>query len=301
METNKLRIFITVAKTESVRKSAEILNITPSAISKTLKYLQEELQLQLLVPSGRGLILTPEGRRLAFESERLLKDLDELKFNLKSNLQSQIEKPIRISTFEVFSTYFLDVLCDVKLSERKIILHESSPGELEMSVAQNQVDFGITYMPVPFPDVEHIKVTSIEMGTFKRKDSFLGIPIRDLPYVVPVMPFHGTPTRNQGLDGWPAEAFIRKVKYEVTLMESALELCRQGRCAGYFPIFVIQRHNKKYREDYSLVRHRIPKLGEACETDVYLVKRKDQAETDLIKLGYRLIRMGTKAPLGFGG
>ena len=60
--------------------------------------------------------------------------------------------------------------------------------------------------------------------------------------MVPALPITGSPTLVRGLDGWPEDAYERHVKYEVTLMESALELCRQGRVAGYFPRFIVEEN-----------------------------------------------------------
>ena len=71
METSKLRVFVTVAKTESVRKAAEILNLTPSAVSKIFHQIEDELGETLLTPSGRGLRLTAEGRYFADRAEKL--------------------------------------------------------------------------------------------------------------------------------------------------------------------------------------------------------------------------------------
>lgn len=300
METDKLRVFITIAKTESIRKAAEILNLTPSAVSKIYHKVEKDVGETLLTPSGRGLKLTTEGRFLAERAEKLIAELDDLKVFIKNTSLEKREAPLRIATFEVFSTYFLQVLGEGGLDNRKIVLHESLPGDLERQVATEKVDLGITFNPTPFPDVEHLRITRIEMGTFRKKATFEGLPIEELPYVVPAMPTQGMPSRNQGLDGWPLNAFTRKVAHEVTLMESALELCRQGRCAGYFPTFIIQFHNKKYRPEYSLIRH-IPTPHDSCYTDVYIAKRKDAGESRDVKLVAKLLRLGTKVAPGFTG
>ncbi len=301
METSKLKVFLAIAKTESIRGAAEIANLTPSAVSKIFHQLQDELGVQLLVPVGRGLKLTPEGRHFSEESERIIDELERLKKTVAGMSERKRESPIVLATFEVFSTYFLQVLESQKGMDKKIVLHETLPGSLEQAVACGKADFGITYIPVAFPEVEHLKISRIEMGTFRKRGSFERLPPEDLPYVVPVMPLQGAPTRHQGLDGWPNRAFTRKVAHEVTLMESALELCRQGLCGGYFPTFIIQLHNRRYRPEYSLVRHSTPKPGTACHTDVYLVKRKNEPENRNSKFVGGLVRMGTRVAPGFTG
>ena len=149
---------------------------------------------------------------------------------------------------------------------------------------------GITYMPIPSPQLDFLKVTTIEMGVYAKKGALKGIAQNQLPYVVPVTPLQGVPTKARGLDGWPADAFERKVTHRVTLMESALELCRQGLVAGYFPAFVICEHNKRVTEDYQLERRRVPTDCKVSYSDVFVVKRKSTAEDAVIKQLAKAIR-----------
>jgi DNA-binding transcriptional LysR family regulator len=133
------------------------------------------------------------------------------------------------------------------------------------------------------------------MGVYKLRGSFPGELQENLPFVIPVFPVNGVPTRVKGLDGWPETNYERKVKFQVTLMESALELCRQGRCAGYFPSFVIEAHNEKYRREFHLERHPFERHRKRCYSDVYLVKRKDHTESELMKSLAKMLRLGTKS------
>ncbi len=294
MDTIKLRYFAVLAKTSNVRRAADILRLSPSALSKVVRHLELELGVTLVTPQGRGITLTKEGRQLAQRIEPILLEIDTLKKDIQSEIDTKKENPLVLATFETFSTHFLDVLNPVEWAHRKLILHEVIPGELEYAVDQGKADFGITYLPFPNPNVDHIKVSRIIMGVFRRKKSFTGIHQQDLPFVVPVFPLFGTPTRVKGLDGWPDTAYQRKVQFEVTLMESAFELCRKGLCAGYFPSFVVCRHNKKVKSEYELERHPLEGATERCYNDVYVVKRKDRAEDKDLKLIAKLVRLGTR-------
>ena len=294
MESERLRYFLALAKTESLRKAAELLNISPSALSKSIHLLQDQLGLELIVPLGRGLTLTDAGRELARRSELILQSLDEMAQDLHDLKQIKKENPIKLGTFEVFSTHFLSVLSEVKWQERGLVLHELIPGALESAVASGQVDYGLTYMPIPFSGCEFIKITKIEMGVYTSKDAFPNITQCDLPFVAPVLPIGATPTRIRGLDGWPEEAYERKIRFQVTLMESALELCRLGKCAGYFPVFVVQRHNLKLNPKYQLERRPSPYGAKKCFSDVYIVKRVGHAEDNDLKLLAKMVRVGCK-------
>ena len=291
METTRLRHFKAVFEAGSVRKASETLSLTPSALSKSIHALQDSLGLELFQHIGKSLVLTENGKTLSKRLPSILGEIDRLTHELQENTHIKKEKPIRIATFEVFSTYFLAGLDDVGLFERSLHLYEGDPGEIESAVAEGRVDFGVTYIPEPYPGCEHIKITSIEMGVFAQKNAFLDLPQEKLPYVVPICPLSGTLSKIKGLDGWPSHAYERKIRYRVTLMESALELCRQGKAAGYFPAFVVKLHNKRHKEAYELTRRRYDFSGNKCSCNVYLVKRKECEETRDIKKIAKMLRL----------
>ncbi len=288
MDLVKARYFIKIVDTGSMTRAAEVMNVSTSALSKATKILESQLGVDLITYSGKNIVVTDAGQMFAKEARRILRDVDEMEERLKQ--KTAPKEQIRIATFEVFSTYFLSVLNELPWGERSIVLHDSAPGQIEQAVADNQVDFGITYSPVPLPEVDLLKIISIEMGVFTSAHAFKNVAQSDFPFVIPVGPLMGQPTRMKGLDGWPPDAYERKVKYEVTLMESGLELVRQGRAAGYFPKFVIVEHNRRFRDEFQLVRRRSPYSDRICTTDVYLIKRKSDIEGETLKQIAKQIR-----------
>lgn len=291
MNLRRLEYFLTIAETGNLRQASEILHLTPPALSKAMKLLEEELGSKLWIADGRRIILTDSGKILLKKAPALINDFKALKETLENPVDKS--KPIRIGTFEVFSTYFLTFLKTLNWQDRSLELHELLPGEVEKYLIEGAIDVGITYMPIPNPQLDFIKVTSIELGVYAKKGSLKGIVQSQLPYVVPVAPLQGVPTQVRGLDGWPEDAFERKVTHRVTLMESALELCRQGLVAGYFPCFVICEHNKRFNEEYHLERRRPPALTDCKvrKADVFIVKRKSTAEDVIIKQLAKAIRV----------
>lgn len=290
MNLRRLEYFLTVAQTGSLQKASELLNVSPPALSKSMKVLEDELEAKLWIRDGRKIILTDLGKTLLQRAPHLMAELRSLKEGLTTNTKGPL--PVKIGTFEVFSTYFLSFLNRLEWNDHSLEMHELLPGEIEKYLVNGEIDYGITYMPIPDPQLDFLKVTSIEMGVFTRKGAFKGIPQHQLPFVIPAMPLQGVPSRVRGLDGWPEDAYHRKVLHRVTLMESALELCRQGRAAGYFPVFIANEHNKRFREELHLERRKSPYPGRVCVNDIFLVKRKSQEETTISKQlakGLRLV------------
>jgi DNA-binding transcriptional LysR family regulator len=281
MNLNRLEYFLVLAKTGNLHKASEILHVSAPAISKAMKVLEQELDIPLWVRTGRQNSLSDAGKLLLKRAPVLINELRDLRTTLSAKVGGP--QPVRIATFEVFSTYFLRFLDVVDWNNHALELHELLPGEVENYIARGDVDIGITYMPVPHPDLDFLKVASIEMGVFTRKGAFQGVAQPELPFVVPIMPLQGVPTRVRGLDGWPDDAYNRKVLHQVTLMESALSLCRQGRVAGFFPLFIVKEHNKHVIEQYQLERRSSPYNGRVCSADVFIVKRKSYEETAIIK------------------
>lgn len=280
MNFRRLEYFSVLAQVGNLRKAAEMLHVSAPALSKAMKVFEDEMDTTLWIRDGRRIILTDAGKALLKKTQVLLGDLKNFKESL---LEKSAQKSIRIGTFEVFSTYFLTMLDQLPWDEHKLELHELLPGEVEKFCVRGDIDLGITYMPVPTPELDFLKITSIEMGVFTRRGAFQGLPQPELPFVIPVMPLQGIPTKVRGLDGWPEDSYQRKVKHKVTLLESALELCRQGRVAGYFPVFIAEEHNKRVEEKFRLERRASPYGERKCRADVYIVKRKSSEETVVTK------------------
>ena len=76
MNLPDLRVFTVVARHDSLHAAAEELHLTPSAISKALKRLEEELGLPLFDRSTRQLVLNERGA-LLLDRARTLLDLEE--------------------------------------------------------------------------------------------------------------------------------------------------------------------------------------------------------------------------------
>ncbi len=289
MNIRRLEYFLVVGQTGNLKRAGEILHVSAPALSKAMKVLEEELDVNLWVRDGRRITLSQAGQRLLKRAPALIDELRKLGDSLRAEPAGC--KPIRIGTFEVFSTYFLTFLDRLGWNDHSLELHELLPGEIEKYLLEGDLDLGITYLPVPEPELDFLKVAAIEMGVFTKKGAFSGVSQPEIPFVVPVMPLQGTPTRVRGLDGWPEDAYRRKVLHQVTLLESALELCRQGRVAGYFPVFVVNEHNHRMKSEYKLERRKSIYPGRICRADVFVVKRKSDEETLIAKQLAKAVRL----------
>lgn len=145
-----LRAFEAAARLGSVARAAEELFVTPGAVSHQIKSLEDQLGYALFVRQGRGLALTPEGRRLAEKLNRLLVDVGrEL-----AAIQQERERPrLTISAVPSFSARWLAPRLG-RFIERhpqvELWVHSSKQVE---QLAANGIDLGIRLGPGNWPGV----------------------------------------------------------------------------------------------------------------------------------------------------
>jgi LysR family transcriptional regulator, regulator of abg operon len=62
MRLNQVRVFLTVVESGSIHAAARILEVSPPAITKSVRQLEEELHVRLLDRTRHGVVATPAGR-----------------------------------------------------------------------------------------------------------------------------------------------------------------------------------------------------------------------------------------------
>jgi DNA-binding transcriptional LysR family regulator len=288
METQRLRHLCVVVETGGLREASRLLGISHSGLSKSLKLLEQELGVALFSPSGRGVVVTDTGRRVYEAAKRVLAQTDDLMSVARGAVPAA--KPLRIATFEVFSTYFAGELVARFFADRRLQLKEAIPGAIEEALADDQADIGITYLPMPRVEIEYLRASSLEMAIYGRVEKFGGTPVSELPFAAPAIPLTGTATAIRGLDGWPDDAVPRTVQYATDMLESALDLARRGLGVLYIPTFIAALHNRTCAKSHALQKLPTPKEAHLKRRDVFLVKRKSTDETEDMKKVAKALR-----------
>ena len=279
METNRLRQFRVVVETGNLRKAAELLGISHSGLSKSMKALETELGFALFNPSGRGIVVSDEGSRLYERSESFLAEYD----RLLGKTAEPLRRTLRVGSFEVFTSFFIGPLVKTYLPDTEMEIHELVPGRLEEALAFNKVDVGITYEPIPRKGVEYVKAASLLMGAYALRDRFDDYEMSEIPFVVPVNPLEGAPSGVKGRDAWPETKIERLVRYRVDLMATGLEIAQQGLGAIFIPRFVARLHNERVLADKRLEPLKLPRGVGQVKRDVFIVKRDSTAEDTTIR------------------
>ncbi len=72
----RLRVFVTIAETRSVTGAARRLNMTPPAVTKSLRELETGLAVELFHRTSSGMLLTPVGETFLLHAERALTEIE---------------------------------------------------------------------------------------------------------------------------------------------------------------------------------------------------------------------------------
>ncbi|WP_338216363.1 LysR family transcriptional regulator [Companilactobacillus muriivasis] len=112
MNLTQLKCFAVVANQESITKAAEILYISQPAVSKTIKQLEDELQVQLFDRTGRTLKLNRAGRLFFSYVNDSLKELDRGVNAVQGGVDNS-DQPISI-LLEVASPFIPSIVTNIK-------------------------------------------------------------------------------------------------------------------------------------------------------------------------------------------
>lgn len=101
---NALRTFVAAARTGSFAKAAEELSVTPAAVSRSIRSLEEYLGLHLFRRMNRWIELTPEGKKYFEELDDIFDRITLSTQNLKAQLA---DRPLVVCAYPSFIVNWL--------------------------------------------------------------------------------------------------------------------------------------------------------------------------------------------------
>ncbi len=294
MDLHKLKYFCAVADASSLRQASETLRLSPGAVSKSIKHLENEFGVELFAHSGNKLAMTEAGRILYKRSRKLLLDYEELSRTLTANSVKD-RKLLRLGTYCTFTTYLLDAVLGAGFDNLELRQSRIAPNDLEEAVLNHSVDIGLTYIPFVKKGLDFLPITEFEMQAFVLQGKFADLSFENIPFVASTAEVSGSTQDVQTIDGWAHKQLPRKVIYRVSGMDAALAIARQGLAAVYCPSFTVALHNKSVNPDSQLVPLTIPGLNLKTTYTVYMVKRiADQEDAVLKKLSTSIRKLCRK-------
>jgi DNA-binding transcriptional LysR family regulator len=142
----ELRLFLEVAKARSFNNAAKRLNLSHPTVARKVRRLQDQIGVQLLVSTERGIRLTPRGEELA----RALATFDQSLYAITSGLQEdprRAEATVRVSITDGLNAFFaVPTIEGFSQKNPNIHLHMKSTINLN-DVRENQTDMMLAFAP----------------------------------------------------------------------------------------------------------------------------------------------------------
>jgi DNA-binding transcriptional LysR family regulator len=228
-ESAALRYFREVALTGSVVRAGANLFVAPSAVSRQVRLLEDELGVQLFTRGARGMTLTSAGHQvLAFANETQQRIAD-----LRSELDAQrhaVRGHVAVATVEGLITRVIPNALEVLAASHpdiRIDIHAAGSQDVAAAVAAGSAQVGFVFGQPTRSDLVALKAVPLPLSVMVRPDDPLATmdqcSLRDLdghPVALPTPEFG----IRQELERACAESATRlQVNYET----NSLALLRQ--------------------------------------------------------------------------
>lgn len=150
MNIKYVSYFVEVAKSRSFTKASQKLYISQSALSKSVKNLEEELNCVLIDRISKTFRLTPEGELLYEKGSEMLQIIDEYTTSIYDNLQS-CKGRLFVGIPPVITTaYFASIVYKFRKEYPEIDLQivEAGANVLRRMIDEGSIDIAIIILPV---------------------------------------------------------------------------------------------------------------------------------------------------------
>jgi len=152
----QLRVFVAVAQHGSFSQAGQIIGLSQSAVSHSIKELEAEMGIRLLDRTTREVILTHAGQQLANRLERLLEELNTTMLDARSFGQ-QRSGTVRVAASQTISAHLMPqclAASQLRYPEIKVMLRDRPQQWVLQSVRDAEVDFGIVVGPLTAGEFE---------------------------------------------------------------------------------------------------------------------------------------------------
>ena len=280
METNEIKQFLSVARHESIHRASEEMGVSPGSLSKAVKKLENEFQVQFFERQGRNIKLTEYGHYFKKKALEFLHLEDSIKTEV---LGTKNAFEARLAGEEILLSYFgVKTASQVKNAypNAKIEFIPLGSRELFSKIRDREVSIGLTTYNPP-TEFDYKMISTIEFRTFisskhplyKQYNKHKSIHIHDIlkySFVIPNTNFLGRIHKSDSTDGWRDDQLPRKIAYTTSSIKTIESLVQRGEAIAYLPEY--------FSEDKNMLNIHMEGCPYTCKQKVYLItKNKNEA------------------------
>ncbi|MBO9667705.1 MAG: LysR family transcriptional regulator [Bdellovibrio sp.] len=160
MELNYLRAFFEVAKAGKFSEAAKKLNISQSALSRSVALLEDSEGIALFDRSKNGVELTHQGHQVFMLCEKLFQTEKEIE-DLCRGIQEKVEGPLQFGASDhVINDYLVKHLHSFRRKYPAVIpsINSGTPDEIIDRLLTTNSEFALLFAKVNTPQVEYKKL-----------------------------------------------------------------------------------------------------------------------------------------------
>ena len=146
MTIQQLFYAITITESGSMNRAAETLYITQPSLTKAIKELENELGFSIFVRSGKGMLLTPEGREFIIYAKQVSQQYEILKDRFIGSAERKRRFGISTQHYSFAVKAFTEFVKDFDLAKYEFALRETMTRDVIDDVGSMKSDIGILFI-----------------------------------------------------------------------------------------------------------------------------------------------------------
>lgn len=238
MDTKDIKYIQQVLQEGSVTKAAEKLHITPQALSKIIRKIEDEIGIELFERTYFGMTPTKKGQLFFEKSEELLDHFRILEDMFKSDIESKNAQISVTAALGIIALLTPEVIFEFnrRFPNCKIHISENTDYKVDSLVREKQVDVGLAVSPVDNHLFHEIPLLNIPHCLLVNKNHPLAskemIEIKDLKNEKITLESREFKVYQKFYELCRAEGFEPDIYFETTEIHFAHELASRNKCVS---------------------------------------------------------------------
>ncbi|MCD6580962.1 MAG: HTH-type transcriptional activator IlvY [Desulfuromusa sp.] len=247
MDIRELEIFLTTAELLHFGRASQACNLSPSALTRTIQRLEEQLGQTLFLRDNRTVLLSTAGERFCLYARQAVLDFQSFQDSLADpqrfagalSLYASITAVYSLlpKLLEVYRGTYPDVQLELRTGAAEKAVLQVESGEIDIAVAAlpDRRSAGIEFLPIMTTPLVFIAGEQLAASINQIKDGQL-----DLSQIPLVLPQAGLSRRR--LDKWlKKNRIVPTISSEVSGNEAIIPMVHLGCGVGIVPQLVLER------------------------------------------------------------
>lgn len=263
MDIRELEIFLAVAEQLHFGRASQACNLSPSALTRTIQRMEEQLEQPLFLRDNRTVTLSPAGERLKTYARSSIQEWRIFRSSIKNEQAVTGTLSIYASITAVYGLLpqllesyrgsYPDVQLELRTGAAEQAVTQVQSGEIDLAVAalpdrqRSSIEF------LPMVTIPLIFIAPKPPGSATTPEKGVSLDLSRTPLVLPQ-----TGVSRRRIDHWLKEhRIIPNITSEVSGNEAIIAMVRLGCGVGIVPQLVLER--SPFRDEISIVA-KAPKL-----------------------------------------